>query len=168
MADRLSISAAAVASNIDWLKVNYPELSEDADLLAATIEGETDFERVMEQVVEAFLDAVSNKGALADRMSDMRVRSDRFDAKAEAMRALATMLMSAADATTVRLPIATVSLRNGPERLEISDVKELPQGFTKTEIIPLKSEIKTALKNGEDVPGARLVEGEPSISVRTK
>lgn len=168
MADRLTISAAAVASNIDWLKVNYPEIAEDAELLADTIQGETDFERVLEQVIDQFLDAVSNKGALADRMSDMRARSDRFDAKAEAMRALAMMLMSAADATTVRLPIATVSLRNGPERLEITDVAELPQGFTKTEVTPLKAEIKTALKAGEAIPGARLIEGEPSITIRTK
>jgi len=48
------------------------------------------------------------------------------------------------------------------ESTSITDESKLPEKFIKTEVItsPLKNDIKKALKSGEDVPGAELVESQ--------
>lgn len=53
---------------------------------------------------------------------------------------------------------ARISWRKS-ERVEIlGEVEELPMGFVKTISLPRKNEIKRAIKDGESVHGARLVE----------
>lgn len=168
MADRIAIDAAFVAAHIEHLKILYPELAEDAELLASTVEGETDFERVMDRVVDRFLDAMTMKAATAERVDDLVARSARFSRTAEAMRTLAFNMMNAANQPTIRLPVATLSVRAGSTSVVVDDVAELPQGFTKTETTPKKAEIKAALSAGETVPGAHLETGAASLSIRTK
>lgn len=48
------------------------------------------------------------------------------------------------------------------ESVGITNEKLLPEKFVKTEIIsnPMKAEIKKALKSGDDIPGAELVENQ--------
>lgn len=166
--DYTIINAAAVTAQIAHMKLAYPDLVEDADLLAGMIDGETDFERVIGIVTEQFLDAVSMKDAANMRMDDLRIRRDRFDRKAEAMRAAAFALMTIAEKQSVVLPVATLSTRAGSLSVAIENAADLPQGFTRTEIQPLKAEIKKALEAGEHIPGARLERGPTTLSVRTK
>lgn len=168
MGDYLAIDAANVRAQIERLKVSYPELTEDAELLASAVEGETDFERVMGRVTECFLDAIEFKEAIAGRLTDLKARSDRYDRKAEAIKALAFGLMSAAGQRTIRLPEATLSIAMGRKRLVIDDDGQLPQGFIRLERVPLKTEIAAALNVGEHVPGAHLEAPEQHLSIRTK
>lgn len=168
MADRITVDAAFFMAHIDRLKTAFPELTEDAELLASTIEGETDFERVMERIVDRFLDAMSMKSATVERISDLSARGDRFGRQAEAMKALAFAMMNAAEQPTIRLPVATLSVRAGVASVVVDDIAELPQGFTKTETTPKKAEIKAALAAGETIPGAHLETGASSLSIRTK
>lgn len=169
MADRrITVDAAFFMAHIDRLKTAFPELTEDAELLASTIEGETDFERVLDRVIEAFLDAMAMKAATAERVDDLSARGARFGQKAEAMRSLAFGMMKAADQTSIRLPVATLSVRTGVASVVVDDIAELPQGFTKTETIAKKAEIKAALAAGETIPGAHLETGAASLSIRTK
>jgi hypothetical protein len=160
--------AAYVKSQINALKVAFPELEDDYELLESAIDGETDFERVVEVIAEEYLDALSMKGAIADRMESLKERSARFGKKAETIRSLAFDLMQAADRPKVELPIATLSIRKGVSSVVVDDVDALPQGFTRTEVVPLKTELKKALEAGEAIPGARLEIGPQGLSVRTK
>lgn len=160
--------AAYVKSQINALKVAFPELEDDYELLESAIDGETDFERVVEVIAEEYLEALSMKGAIADRMESLKERSDRFGKKADTIRSLAFDLMQAADRPKVELPIATLSIRKGVSSVVVDDVDALPQGFTRTEVVPLKTELKKALEAGEAIPGARLEIGPQGLSVRTK
>lgn len=168
MPDYTIIDAAFVTAQIAQMKLAYPDLAEDADLLADMIDGETDFDRIIGIVTDQFLNAVSMKDAASLRMDDLRARRDRFDRKAEAMRAAAYALMAVAEKQSVVLPVATLSVRQGNVSVAIDNVDDLPQGFTRTEVQPLKSEIKKALEAGEHIPGARLERGPTTLSVRTK
>lgn len=166
MSDRVALDAAYVRRQIDALKVAHPELAEDAELLASTIEGETDFHNVMARVVDAFLDAMEMKSGADQRLEAVRARRDQASRKADAMKALALDLMKTADEPLIRLPEATLSLRPGSESVEVDDLASLPQGMW--ERMALKAEIAKALKDGEAVPGAHLQRGETTLSIRTK
>ena len=42
------------------------------------------------------------------------------------------------------------------------------QGYMRVRSEPMKSDILAALKAGNEIPGARLTETDPSLSIRTK
>lgn len=75
--------------------------------------------------------------------------------------ALVTSGVGKVDAGTFR-----VSLRKGRTSVQVIDATRLPERFVRVVESPDKRAIGDALKAGECVPGAELVEGEPSLSVR--
>jgi uncharacterized protein YdcH (DUF465 family) len=168
MHDRVKIDAELVRSRIEALKVSYPDLVEDAELLASTVEGETDFHRVLDRVLDAFLDTVSMKASIADRMASLKERGERFDRKAEALKGLAHGMMEAAEQRKIILPQATLSIMAGRKRVVVDDVDALPQGMFRTERVALKDEIASSLHAEGAVPGAHLEIGPPTLSIRTK
>lgn len=165
MSERTVIDAAFVVAKLARIRSDFPELEDDLELLADTIEGETDFERVLSEVVEEKIEAdavVAGAGEFASKLSQRKQRAER---KSEAMRGLAMDLMVAARKHKVKLAIATLSLSAGRPGVVIDDLTALPQGFTKIE--PSKSAIKAAIEKGEEVPGAHLEAGPDTITIRT-
>lgn len=170
MHDFLRADVALVRQHIDALRKAYPELAEDADLLASTIEGETDFDKVLEAVVEAKLDAKMTAEAGKLRRNILSDRISRFEAMESRMGDLALALMQAAGKAAHKLPQATVSVRPGSQSAHIEDLDAVAklQGFTRTTVTPRLDEIRKALLAGADVPGARLQTGAATIAIYTK
>lgn len=164
----LAYDAAYVKAQINSLKVAFPELVDDYELLESAIDGETNFDRVVETITDHFLEALSMRGAIADRVDALQERGKRYGRKAESLRSLALDLMQSANRPKVEFPVATLSIRKGMTSVIVDDADDLPQGYFRTERVALKQEIKKALEKGEYVPGARLVTGEPGLAVRTK
>ncbi len=166
MGDRLRIDADFATAQIGALIAAYPELQDDEQLLRDALEGETDFDRVMPKLLNQFLDRVAMKEATASQLSDLRERASRFDRNADALKLLMFRLLNAAGLSKLELPVATLSVRDGSQSVSVIDEQMLPQGFfTRT---PDKTAIKKAILAGEGPPGAELVRGEPSLSIRTK
>ena len=144
----------------------YPELAEDEELRADTIEGETDAYRVLGKIVAIERDANSMALAIGERAKELAARKERYTRRKDAMRALLLRLLKAADLNKVSLPEATVSVGKGRAGVEIVDESLLPDNVVKIKREPDKTAIKAALDAGEDVPGAMLREGQPSVTVR--
>ncbi|SPL63073.1 hypothetical protein OHAE_3005 [Ochrobactrum soli] len=144
----------------------YPELAEDEELRADTIEGETDAYRVLGKIVAIERDANSMVLAIGERAKELAARKDRYTRRKDAMRALLLRLLKAANLNKVSLPEATVSIGKGRAGVEIVDEALLPDNVVKLKREPDKTAIKAALDAGEDVPGAVLREGQPSVTVR--
>ncbi|WP_371835637.1 siphovirus Gp157 family protein [Ochrobactrum sp. C6C9] len=144
----------------------YPELAEDEELRADTIEGETDAYRVLGKIVAVERDANSMALAIGERAKDLAARKERYARRKDALRALLLRLLKAADLTKVSLPEATVSIGKGRAGVEIVDESLLPDNVVKLKREPDKTAIKAALDAGEDVPGAALREGQPTLTVR--
>lgn len=144
----------------------YPELAEDDELRADTIEGETDAYRVLGKIVAIERDANSMVLAIGERARELSARKDRYTRRKDAMRALLLRLLKASDLNKVSLPEATVSIGKGRAGVEIVDESLLPDNVVKLKREPDKTAIKAALDAGEDVPGAVLREGQPSVTVR--
>lgn len=160
--------AQIVRNQIEALKAIYPDLEEDAELLATTIEGETDFERVMERLVSFVRDAETMAEAVKSRKTDIADRQKRFERQSEAGRKLILSLMEAAEQPKVMLPEATLSITAPREKLNIWSEEELPQGYFQLIRKPDSKAITAALKAGEDIPGAELEPGSAGLMIRTK
>jgi hypothetical protein len=160
--------AGIVRNQIEALKALYPEMTEDADLLAGMIEGETDLGRVLDKVLSFVRDAQTNAAATKARKDEMGERQKRFERQEQSGRKIILQLMEAAGQARMVLPEATLSITAARTSVNITDVNDLPQGFYATERKPLSNEIKTALEKGERIPGAELVMGECGLMVRTK
>lgn len=168
MTDYIKLDADYIKAQIDALKALYPELEEDDALRADMIEGETEIDKVIARALDHMAEADMMVSAIADRCGQQKARSDRYERRSNAMRTLIKDLMETANLKSIALPEATVSLSNGRQSVVIEDAAQLPQGFVKYEPKPDKKAVGDALKAGEVVPGASLVVGETSLTVRRK
>jgi len=160
--------AQIVRKQIEALKAIYPEITEDADLLADTLEGETNLDRILAKLVDFVRDAESMKEATKARQSEIGERAKRFEQQGKSGRKIILQLMEAAQQEKITLPEATLSITKQRVSVDVTDLDALPQGFFKTERKALTAEIKTALESGNAIPGAQLVMGECGLTVRVK
>ena len=160
--------AMALRSQISGLIALYPELEEDAQLLADTIDGETNFERVAEKVLEFIREAETMENAVKERKATMAERQKRYERQGESGRRILISLMKTARVDKVVLTEATISLTKPRDGVSITDLDALPQGFFRSERKALPKEILAAIKSGETVPGAELATGEGGVTIRTK
>lgn len=167
MASRVSIDAELVRSRIEALKAAYPDLADDAELLASTIEGETDFDRVMDRLARGVVEADAFAEGAAEVQKQIMARRARFERSSKALRELAMDLMRTAEQRSVVTPTATFSVQAGRQSVIVDDINKLPQGFTKVEKIARATEIKKALEAGDDIDGAHLQPGPDYLTIRT-
>jgi hypothetical protein len=167
MSDPLQSRTDYVRSQIELLKKHYPELDDDAELLAGMIEGSTDFDKALDLIIDAHLERRAMKDVALLRSEEMRERAERFGRSADAYKSLAFSLMQTANKTMARRPLATLVVSKGRKKLEL-DGDFNAQGYMRVKAEPLRSDILAALTAGNDIPGARLVDSDPTLSIRTK
>ncbi len=107
---------------------------------------------------------------MADAMTSIidanRARKERHDRRALEARATAFAIMEALGISRHEWPDMTVAITAGRQRAVVFDADALPAEYTTTEIKPRSSDILAALKRGDDVPGATLANGMPTLTVR--
>lgn len=165
----MRLDANNVRQQIANLILQNPELAEDEVLRADMIEGETeafDFLRLVERERQT---ATSMAGAIASNIAELGLRQERFERREKSMRALMMKIMDAANLRTAILPEATLSIRNGQQKLVGDAVPDvMPDQFVRTKIELDRAAIKEALKSGAVVTGFELSNAEPILSIRTK
>lgn len=153
-------------TKIEALKAQYPELEDDADLLADMIEGEFDVVRIIDRAVEAREDTRSMVEGIKAREDKLKARRERLGRRAQAMEDLIRHVMGIARKTKLETPEATVSLGTGRTSVGIASLEDLPQGMFSLERKADKAAIKKSIEAGEDVPGAFLVHGSEILTIR--
>lgn len=151
----------------DQLKARYAEI--DDETLRDTLEGISDLPDLIKEVVRSSLDDEEMVIGLKARISDMEARLDRIRSRGEKKRDIACWAMGTACIDRVMAEDFSVSLRQGPPRLEVLDETQIPDDF----LIPVHPRLDRAgmllrLKQGQVIPGALLVDGQQHISVRVK
>lgn len=131
----------------------------DDQLLADTIEGETDAMDLLDRIIET---------SVADKlMSEIaRGRAKRFEERADRCRKLALAMMEELGLQKLERPVYTASLVLGPQSVEIEDASLIPPAFQRT--TPDKDQIKRALLRGERIAGAVLSNAATVLRVLTK
>ena len=160
---------AALMAVRSRLLADDPEIEHDERLLADMLEGEGgDAMDVLDRVLRASLHAKDMAQAAKDRAAEMEQRAARYVRRAEALRGAAFAALDALGIKRRELPDLTASIAVGRPTVVVEDDAALPDQFNRVRREPDKTALMQALKSGEQVPGATLSNGTPSLQVRTK
>lgn len=163
------INPEVVKSQIASLLLHFPDLQDDEEALALSLDSETDATALLSQIVAKWQQAKANSVGLANWISDLRARMDRMDRRMEAQRKLMLKIMEIADIRKLELPIATLGISMGPRKVVIVDEKNIPLTFCRIPPPePDKVKIKDTLKSGVDVPGCSLSNGDEFLRISVK
>jgi len=167
LTSKISSEVAKYKFITDELRTQYADI--DDETLRDTLEGISDFPDLIKEVVRSSLDDEMIIGALKLRIGDMQDRLERIKHRSEKKREIVCWAMGASHMDRLMAEDFSVSLRQGPPRLEIIDETQIPSDF----LVPVAPRIDRAgllirLKQGECIAGTALVDGQPHISVRVK
>lgn len=144
-----------------------PEL--DSETLADTLEGITDLHDVLAELVRSALDDETMAAGLAARLSDMKTRHERIEARAKRKRDMVLRVMSEAGIPKLAQPDFTASLRPSPPALDVVSEDKIPAAYWKPQPPRLDRQgLLAALKGGSLVDGVSIASPSPQLSIRTK
>lgn len=148
-------------------------VADDAELVADTIEGETDLHQALTEALAAIDECEVIEAGCKAKEEQYASRGAAAKARAERIRAsIEQALVGLEIAEPLRLPEATLSLSHRKPAVQISDEALIPSRFFVEQPRPApkldKKALSAALAAGEAVPGASLDNGSISLNVRRK
>lgn len=162
--------------HLDIEKANYQTIRQrlletytdlDEETLEDTLEGITGLHDMLAATLRSALDDESAIQAIKDRVEKMRCRADRLKTRALKKRQACLAIMQECRIAKLTAEDLTASVRKGRERVEIFDTSALPERFLILQPpLPDRRDLLKALQANETVNGAKLVLGDPSLSVR--
>lgn len=102
-------------------------------------------------------------------ISQLQTAIERHEARQKRVRDLTKQAMQAAGLRRIQGTWQALSLRAGSESVEILSEEEVPHEYCRVvpeKFVPDKPSIKKAIKDGTEVPGARLHVGPESLVVK--
>ena len=145
---------------------------DDAELVADTIEGETNLMEAIEEAIAELDECDVLVTGLKAKETEFEARRKAIEKRAERIRALIEQAMLATDQTSLKLATATLSLTKRAPGLVVNSEADIPSRFFVEQERPApkldKKALAAAIKAGEQVPGANLDNGSVSLSVRRK
>lgn len=163
----IGLTVAAIRRTLETM----PEFVGETDaeqLFVALNEAVPGVDNILTALCRAANEADTEDEALDRRIDALRQRQARVVARREAYRRHIATLLDAAGLTRWKSPEFTVSLTPGRPGVVITDPAAIPDAFVRVERKPDKTAIGAALASGNDVPGADMRNGAPSLTIRTK
>ncbi len=157
-------------SLIERIAAELAPYRDDEETYIDTLDGATDARDLLIREVSAEMSDRALVGAINAQITTLEARRDRLDMRADAHRRAEMMVLQAMGLTKIELPAATLSIRAGSISVQITDADAIPSQLctVTTTTAPDKKAIRAQIEAGETVPGAELVRGPDTISVRTK
>lgn len=151
----------------DQLKALYRDIDEET--LNDTLEGISDLPELIKAVIRSSLEDEILVSALKQRIEDMQARLSRLKDRFDRKRELACWAMTSADIQKIQTEDFTLSLRQGPPRLEVTEEDKIPAEFFLPQPPRLdRVGLINVLKRGDVIPGSILINGEMHIAVRVR
>ncbi len=151
----------------EQLKGLYQDI--DDETLLDTLEGISDLPELIQGLIRSSLEDDVLISALKQRVEDMQARLSRLKDRFERKRELASWAMTNAEILKMQTADFTLSLRQGPPRLDVVDQEKVPAEYLVPQPPRLnRSGLIGALKRGDVIPGAVLVEGQMHVAVRVR
>lgn len=165
----IQAAAAHDAMLRDELLKAFPELGDDDTALIDTLDGISDLDCAIEEVLASAAEDEAFASALAERIAEMRVRRERYIARAERKEAIVLDVMTRCRRHKITRPSVTASVFQSSARaVLITDESLVPAEYKITPpAAASKTLIKAALEANIPVPGATLSNGPPpSLKVK--
>ncbi|MBN8292857.1 siphovirus Gp157 family protein [Rhodobacter sp. NTK016B] len=155
---------------IERIAAELAPYRDDEDVFLDTLDGETDALTILDREIEAEQADLTMAEAIETRIATLKARADRVKMRAAAHRTAQKLVMEAIGQKKVERPLATLSLLAGSISVKITNEADIPSQLCTVKAIttPDKKAIRAQIEAGEAVPGAELVRGEETLSVRTK
>lgn len=144
-----------------------PILIDDDMLRVDMLEGCTSFHEASRQTLRKVLERQSMAGGLEVTIATLKKRLDRYEAGIKGGRRTLFSLMQTADVRRLELPEATLSISAGPAKVIITDDAKVPDALCRITREPNKTKIGQAIKDGQEVPGALLSNGDDKLTIKT-
>lgn len=143
---------------------------DDEELYQDMIEGETDALELLDEQIASLQNDEALAEAIKAQELGLKTRRERIEMRAEAHKKAALLILNSAGLKKAERPRATVSIRAGSVSVQITDEADIPSQLMREKITraPDKTAIKAQIEAGEHVPGAELVRGPDTLSVRVK
>lgn len=139
---------------------------DDDTAQADTIEGATEAMELLDALIEASQHVASLEAAARERAQRLAERARRLAEQDRGYRRAMASLLAAMDLKRVVRPCATLSVSPGKLSVRIDSPADVPSQLRKPGE-PDKAAIKAQLEAGVDVPGASLVRGDETLTMRT-
>lgn len=147
---------------------------DDAELVADTIEGETNLMEAIEEAIAELDECDVLVTGLKSKEAEFEARRKSVEKRAERIRALIEQAMLQTDQKSMKLPTATLSLSQRAPGLIVTDEADIPAKYWVEQPRPAPKLDKKALtadlreENAAPIPGATLDNGSFSLTVRRK
>ena len=165
------IEAQAYADMQAALLEEFPEI--DAQTLADTLEGCSDFPEAVDRFVSKIQDLDAKAAVAKQRAEQLRGTADRYAKEATRRKQRLTQILEQVfegrEKKSMKLPCGTVGLRAVPPKADGEGTEGLPVEFITVTMSekPDRKAIKQALESGAIVPGYRLTNGGLTLSIRS-
>lgn len=144
---------------------------EDAELVADTIEGETNLLEAVDAAVAEIDECDILIEGLRKKEAEFETRRKMIENRAERIRAAIEQAMLVTEQVSMKLPSATLSLAKRKRALVIVNEADIPSRFWVEQERPAPKLDKKALAEAlvaADIPGAALDNGSFSLTVRRR
>jgi len=158
--------AARIRATADSIRAMLGD-DEDAQAFIDTLDGETDALAILDRMIETYQQSKADGEALKARIGDLTARRARLNRRAQAAHSAIGSILDAIGERKVVRPTATVIRTPGKPSL-VYDEDMIPTQMCDMKRIVDKDAVIAALEAGEFVPGAELVKGADSVSVRVR
>jgi Siphovirus Gp157 len=145
--------------------------ADDEDLLADTIEGETNAMEALSALLRWIALRTAHQEALKAAEGEFAARRTRMAESVQSARSAISRFMDETGLAKIERPEATLSMRDGPQGVVYADdfaPERLPEEFQRVSIAADKAAIKAALAIGQTIPGATLSNSPRVLAIRTK
>jgi hypothetical protein len=144
---------------------------DDANALLALLgEVEERFENKAAAVVAYSRNLQAEADAFAAEATRMMERSRQISRKSDALKDYLAAEMSRMGLDECKAGLASLKFREGAWSVEIEDMGALPEEYIRRKPAPdpeaNKVEISKALKEGKQIPGARLIQGQRKLVIK--
>lgn len=146
--------------------------ADDAEIVETAIEGETSLLEAVAAVIADIDEDEAHIIGLKAKEAEFASRRAAKEHRNEMRRAAIEQAMLVAEQEKINLPTATVFISKRAPGLIVEDEADIPSEFFKDPepVAPKldKRALAAALKDGREIPGARLDNGSITLSVRRK
>lgn len=141
--------------------------SDDETLNHDMVEGETSFLEAIDAALAEIDECDMTITGCKAKEAEIAERRKRAERRAERVRALIEQAIQVADLSTVKLPTATLTVRQVPPKYMIQDESKIPTRFWKQPDPVLdRKALGDAFKEGETIPGVGQTNGGTSLTIR--
>lgn len=141
----------------------------DEDFIRDTLEGEVDFEGMVESLLASIGEDEAHEAGLKSYIDEMKARKDRFAKRAETKRALIANALEIAGRKKIETTVATVTLTAVKQKAVVKEESDIPADFWQPQPPKLNlMALTAALRDGAEIPGATLSNGGVTIQIRKR